>query len=49
MSAKGVWQPDVTIEVFDGSDPVPRLLATIKEVEDTMRAAGHRLASDNAA
>ena len=48
QSAKGVWQIEATVESFDGADPVPMLATKIKEVEDALRSAGHKLASDAA-
>jgi hypothetical protein len=48
QSTKGIWQIDVTVETFDGTNPVPRLADKIKEVEDALRGAGHKLASDAA-
>lgn len=46
QSAKGVWQVDVTVETFDGTDPVPMLASKIGEVEAALRERGHKLASD---
>jgi len=48
QSTKGIWQIEATVESFDGTDPVPMLAAKIKEVEEALRGAGHKLASDAA-
>jgi len=48
QSSKGIWQIEATVECFDDTDPVPMLVAKIREVEDALRGAGHKLASDAA-
>jgi len=48
QTAKGIWQTECTVEVFDGSSPVPRMVEEIKAAQAALKGEGYKLASDAA-
>jgi hypothetical protein len=48
QTAKGAWQIDVTVETFDGADPVQMLATKIVEVQKALRERGQKLVTDAA-
>jgi hypothetical protein len=44
MTAKGLYQTDVTYETFDGIVPAEEIVQAIKSLEDALEKSGRKLA-----